>query len=165
MRSTFSFGCVTCSFYFMFCCCCECESSSADLLSLSVSHIFYLFSFFSQINDKSRQSKLTAHSLILLNQCISRLFLCICVFRLMLFILTLILSEFDLIFLFYFLYVYLCCLRYKYFIHINIKPAKNECVNISIYQMKDHFTKTRRIMSKIENEIQSFPFFCQLKIE
>lgn len=37
---------------------------------VSVTHTPFVFIFFAQINDKSRQSKLTAHSLLTLNQSI-----------------------------------------------------------------------------------------------
>lgn len=68
------------------------------IVVVSVTHILFVF-IFHGISDKSRQSKLTAHSLILLNQSICYIWANVremCSVQLMLFILTLILCEFDL---------------------------------------------------------------------
>lgn len=62
------------------------------------------------------------------------------------FILPLILRKFDLVFLYeWAACIYLCL----YVLFIRIKPAKNECVNISIYQMKDHFTRRKELCQKL----------------
>lgn len=62
----------------------------------------------------------------------------------MLFILTLIWWANLILVRFVSVYEFMCVSKSRAFVRINIKPSKNECVNISIYQMKDHFTSDEK---------------------
>lgn len=109
------------------------------------------------MNDKSRQSQLTTHFLIRLNQS-NCVFMC--------------LSIDDFHFNTHFgiawrcVYLYLCgydcsVIEYNWNVRINIKSVKNECVNTSIYQMKNHFN--RKIASKSKAKIQQFGSFVGIE--
>lgn len=133
---------------------------------VSVTHILFVFSSFTNKRQQSPIKNDSTHSLILLNQSISRHFsfshtlvtsfsVVRCSFQLMLFIWTLILREFD--FGIFFLHERVSCLRsvgvfvskMEYSFALVLSLPKNECVNISIYQMKRPFHgATKRIMSK-----------------
>lgn len=57
------------------------------------------------------------------------------------------------------------CTWNRAFIRVSIKLAKNECVNISIYQMKDHFAwkKFVRVKKWTQHTHTQSSFFCELE--